>query len=76
MGKYLTLVLGLCLACDIALAENSSFDAIDANGDGGISIDEAQSDPGLLEVFGELDVNGDGALSLAEYSTIEASEGG
>ncbi len=74
MNKYLILALGLCLAHNVALASDTSFDTLDTNADGLITSGEAEVDPSLVEVFGDLDVNGDGFLTLAEYSAIETDE--
>ena len=71
MNRYLILGLGLCLAYNVALADDTSLDTLDTNADGLITSGEAEADPGLAEVFGDLDVNGDGFLTLAEYSAIE-----
>ena len=45
----------------------SSFDTLDANKDGRISMPEASADPSLVETFSAADKNGDGYLDAAEY---------
>ena len=44
-----------------------SFDTLDANKDGRISMPEASADPKLVETFSAADKNGDGYLDSAEY---------
>lgn len=50
-------------------AQGSSFDALDANKDGRISMPEASADPKLVESFSAADKNGDGYLDNTEYET-------
>jgi hypothetical protein len=47
--------------------ETGSFDALDANKDGRISMPEASADPKLVESFSSADKNGDGYLDSSEY---------
>ena len=47
-----------------------SFDSLDANKDGRISMPEASADPRLVEAFSSADKNGDGYLDNAEYQSI------
>jgi Ca2+-binding EF-hand superfamily protein len=47
-----------------------SFDALDANKDGRISMPEASADAKLVEAFSAADKNGDGYLDNAEYESI------
>jgi hypothetical protein len=48
--------------------ENLSFDTLDANKDGRISMPEASADPKLVETFSTADKNGDGYLDSSEYA--------
>ena len=48
-------------------SQSGSFDALDANKDGRISMPEASADPKLVESFSTADKNGDGYLDSAEY---------
>ena len=48
-------------------AQSGSFDTLDANKDGRISMPEASADPKLVESFSTADKNGDGYLDNAEY---------
>ena len=47
--------------------QSGSFEALDANRDGRISMPEAAADPKLVENFSSADKNGDGYLDNAEY---------
>ena len=47
--------------------QSGSFDALDANKDGRISMPEAAADPKLVENFSSADKNGDGYLDNAEF---------
>lgn len=47
--------------------ESGSFDTLDANKDGRISMPEASADPKLVESFSTADKNGDGYLDNTEY---------
>ncbi len=49
--------------------QNVSFDTLDANKDGRISMPEASVDPKLVENFSKADKNGDGYLDSAEYDS-------
>jgi hypothetical protein len=49
--------------------QSASFDTLDANKDGRISMPEASADPKLVESFSSADKNGDGYLDASEYST-------
>ena len=47
--------------------QSGSFDTLDANKDGRISMPEASADPKLVESFSTADTNGDGYLDNSEY---------
>ncbi len=47
--------------------QSGSFDALDANKDGRISMPEASADPKLVESFSSADKNGDGYLDNSEF---------
>jgi len=49
--------------------QGGSFDTLDANKDGRISMPEASADPRLVESFSSADKNGDGYLDNAEYDS-------
>jgi len=46
-----------------------SFDELDSNKDGRISMPEASADPALVESFSKADKNGDGYLDNAEFDS-------
>lgn len=47
--------------------QGGSFETLDANKDGRISMPEASADPKLVESFSSADRNGDGYLDASEY---------
>jgi Ca2+-binding EF-hand superfamily protein len=47
--------------------QSGSFDMLDANKDGRISMPEASADPRLVESFSSADKNGDGYLDNSEF---------
>jgi Ca2+-binding EF-hand superfamily protein len=47
--------------------QSGSFETLDANKDGRISMPEASADPRLVESFSTSDKNGDGYLDNAEF---------
>lgn len=47
--------------------QSGSFDTLDANKDGRISMPEASADPKLVESFSSTDKNGDGYLDNSEF---------
>ena len=49
--------------------QSASFDTLDANKDGRISMPEASADPKLVETFSTADKNGDGYLDSSEYES-------
>ena len=53
--------------------QTGTFDTLDANKDGRISMPEASADPKLVESFSTADKNGDGYLDNAEFdnSTVK-----
>lgn len=47
--------------------QSGTFDALDTNKDGRISMPEATADPRLVETFATADKNGDGYLDNEEF---------
>jgi Ca2+-binding EF-hand superfamily protein len=47
--------------------QSGTFDVLDANKDGRISMPEASADPKLVEAFSTADKDGDGYLDSSEY---------
>ena len=54
--------------------QSGSFDTLDANKDGRISMPEASADPKLVESFSSADKNGDGYLDSSEYDRPARTE--
>ena len=54
--------------------QSGTFDALDSNKDGRISMPEASADPKLVETFSSTDKNGDGYLDNAEYDKRAESQ--
>jgi hypothetical protein len=54
--------------------QTSSFDSLDANKDGRISMPEASADPKLVESFSSADKNGDGYLDNAEFDSLPSEK--
>ena len=52
--------------------QSGTFDTLDANKDGRISMPEASADPKLVESFSTADKNGDGYLDNAEFDSSAA----
>ena len=53
----------------IPAGQSGSFDTLDANKDGRISMPEASADPKLVESFSTADKDGDGYLDSSEYES-------
>ncbi len=54
-----------------AYSEEANFKALDADGDGYISMSEADQDPMLKESWNAIDSNQDGMVEKAEFSAFE-----
>lgn len=72
--KSLLSSLTLMFVATVAFAQTGpgepSFSGLDANEDGRLSMEEAQVDPRVAEVFQKADTDLDGYLSLKEFITI------
>ena len=71
------IALGLSAAAvGLAMAQSGppSFTQLDADGDGYISVNEAEKRASLLELFNKLDTDGDGKLSHDEYAAYKQGE--
>jgi hypothetical protein len=54
--------------------QSGSFETLDSNKDGRISMPEASADPKLVEGFSAADKNGDGYLDNAEFDRHTAPQ--
>jgi Ca2+-binding EF-hand superfamily protein len=64
---------GICAAGIVFAQAAPSFESLDKNSDGQISIQEATTDDALFVAFKKLDSNQDGALSKAEFGAYKKS---
>ena len=73
--KHLIISTAFVAASTFALGalagETDHFTALDANGDGAISTEEAAASPMLQEGWAKADANQDGKLERAEFSAFE-----
>ena len=72
MRKFLLLV-GLMAVLAAARAQNApqmTFEQLDTNKDGRISVSEARKDKAVAARFSKADANQDGYLDRAEFKTI------
>jgi Ca2+-binding EF-hand superfamily protein len=60
---------GLCAAGMVFAQAAPTFESLDKNSDGKISIQEATTNDDLFVAFEKLDTNKDGALTKAEFGT-------
>lgn len=71
--QYCIALIGL-VAGAAALAQDEAkapaFETIDVNGDGYISVAEAQESEDVAGVFAELDSDSDGQISAEEYGKV------
>jgi hypothetical protein len=68
MLRSLALAVGAVLAFGVAQAAAPSFESLDKNGDGKLSLDEASAHDGLFTEFKNLDENKDGELTKQEFA--------
>lgn len=75
--QYCFAVIGLVMGA-AALAQDEAkaptFESVDVNGDGYISIAEAQESEEVAGVFAELDSDSDGQISAEEYGKVAEVE--
>lgn len=69
-GALAALVGGAALAAD---AGKPSFEALDKNSDGKVSLNEAADNDALFVAFKGLDTNKDGVLSREEFAAFQKS---
>lgn len=68
LGALTALAGGIALAADAA---KPSFEALDKNSDGKVSLNEAADNDSLFVAFKGLDTNKDGALSREEFAAYQ-----
>ena len=68
LGALGALVGGVALAAD---APKPSFDALDKNSDGKVSLNESADNDALFVAFKGLDTNKDGMLSREEFAAFQ-----
>ena len=76
MSRVLTCALGLALnaawlSAPAFAAEAASFDALDKNHDGKVSVAEASGHDALFVAFKSLDKDKDGTLSREEFAAFQ-----
>jgi len=71
MYKTITLTMVLSFFAVSAFANAPTFEAIDADKDAAISIDEAAAAGMSEEVFAKLDADKNGTLSMEEYTAAK-----
>lgn len=73
MGKQTALAVLLAVFAGASMASLPTFDEVDTNGDGKISMKEASTHEGVMTTFDKADENRDGQLSKAEYEKLKTS---
>jgi hypothetical protein len=73
MKKHTLTALALMTVSGLAWAAGgaASFQELDANRDGQITVDEAKKAPEVKEKFTQADANKDGKLDAAEFAALE-----
>ena len=70
--KIIGFVIGSVMVASTLNAQGApTFESLDKNSDGQISIQEATSHDDLFVAFKQLDTNKDGALSKAEFAQFK-----
>jgi len=73
MQKLPTLLAAMLLSAGAHASEVPTFEKLDVDQDGQISVTEAAVDEKLAAAFDKIDVNADGAISLEEFNTAIGS---
>ena len=73
MGKQAALAVLLAVFAGASMAALPTFEEVDVNGDGKITMQEASSYEGLMVSFDKADEDRDGQLSKAEYQKLIAA---
>ena len=70
--KTLILTLLPCLFCSTGILANDamlSFEEMDNNANGYISLNEAKANEDIAEYFNQVDTNGDGSINITEFQS-------
>ena len=70
MGKQTALAVVLAVFAAASMAALPTFDEVDTNGDGKITMNEASAHQSLITTFDKADLDRDGLLSKAEYQEL------
>lgn len=70
MGKQTALAVLLAVFAAASMAALPTFDEVDTNGDGKITMQEASSYQRLMTTFDKADEDRDGLLSKGEYQKL------
>ena len=70
MGRQTALAVFLAVFAAASMAALPTFDEVDTNGDGKISMQEASNHQGLMTTFDQADADRDGLLSKAESQKL------
>jgi len=73
MGKQTALAMLLAVFAGASMAALPTFEEVDTNGDGKITMQEASTHEGLMTTFDQADEDHDGQLSKAEYQKLKSS---
>jgi Ca2+-binding EF-hand superfamily protein len=71
MYKTITLAMVLSFCAANAFANAPTFEMVDADKDGAVSVEEAMAAGMSEEVFTKLDVDKSGTLSIEEFSAVK-----
>ncbi|TGG90226.1 hypothetical protein E4656_19055 [Natronospirillum operosum] len=66
--------LVVAFASSAVMANDELFEQLDVNGDGVITLEEAQAHPDVYDQFDDLDSDGSGELTPEEFEAFEPDE--
>lgn len=73
LRSFAALTTAAALAFGLAHAADATFESLDKDADGQISLDEASVNDQLFTAFKDLDSDKDGKLTKAEFAKYKAS---
>lgn len=74
MGVVAAALLGAVFTQSVGATAAETFKQLDTDGDGMLTVEEADPNPDLVEAFEDGDENGDGKLDMAEFEKLEISD--